>query len=442
MSRPQNSQRRVVISGMGILSPLGIGADAFWGTLASGESGIRKIDLMSYSAAPRNVGGEVRGFDDSVARKLVPKKQRKSVRMMCREIQLGAVAAVLALEHSGLDLDAIDHDRFGVDFGANLMYSPPDVLREACLRCVNEDDPSHTFHFDEWGDYGMQGLEPLWLLKYLPNMPACHIGIFVDAHGPNNSITLDEASANLVLGEASRVIGRGDADIMMAGTTGTRLHPVKSIHAALWDELADADGPPETWCRPFDKNRNGQLLAEGACAFVLEEEASARSRNATVYGTILGAASSCVIGPGGQPHIRQALAGAMQRAIRDAGIQPRDVGHVNAHGLSERVCDREEALAILDVFGETAADVPVTALKSYLGNAGSACGTLELAGSLLGLKNGVIPATLNYDTPDPQCPINVVHTEPTTTTNGIFLKINVTRIGQASALIVAAEQSP
>ena len=174
---------------MGILSPLGVGADAFWGSLASGESGIGKIDLMSYSAAPRNVGGEVREFDDSVARKLVPKKQRKAVRMMCREIQLGAVSAVLALEHSGLDLDAIDHDRFGVDFGANLMYSPPDVLREACLRCVHDDDPSYAFHFDEWGDYGMQGLEPLWLLKYLPNMPACHIGIFVDAHGPNNSIT-------------------------------------------------------------------------------------------------------------------------------------------------------------------------------------------------------------------------------------------------------------
>ena len=129
----------------------------------------------------------------------------------------------------------------------------------------------------------------------------------------------------------------------------------------------------------------------------------------------------------------------MRGAIRDAGLQPGDIGHINAHGLGDRNSDCEEALAINEVFREQAADVPVTALKSYMGNTGSGCGSLELAGSLLGLKHGVVPATLNYETPDPQCPINVVHTEPLRATNGVFLSINVTRIGQASALIVDAD---
>lgn len=438
MSSQHATDRRVVITGIGVLSPLGLGAETFWEKLAAGESGIGPIALLSYSAAPRNVGGEVRGFDEDVARRLVPKKQRKAVRMMCREIQLGAVSAVMALEHSGLDLETVDHDRFGVDFGANLMFSPPDVLKDACWKCVDEDDPAHAFHFEGWGEVGMKGMEPLWLLKYLPNMPACHIGIFLDAHGPNNSITLDEASANLVVGEAMRVISRGNADVMMAGTTGTRLHAVKTIHAALWDELADSDAPPQTWCRPFDRNRTGQVLAEGACTFLLEEESSARARGATVYGTILGAGSSCVLDREGRAHIRQALANAMRAALRDASLEPGDIGHVNAHGLAERHCDREEAAAIRDVFGASAGDVPVTALKSYFGNAGSACGSLELAGSLLGLNRGVVPRTLNYETPDPECAVNVVHGEPRATKNGLFLTANVTRMGQASALVIAA----
>src|SRR5690606_389251 len=162
--------------------------------------------------------------------------------------------------------------------------------------------------------------------RYLPNMPACHIGISNDARGPSNSITLDEASGNLALGEAFRIIVRDRADIMIAGTTGTRLHAVKTIHAALWDELAASDQPPESWCRPFDRDRNGQVVAEGACSFILEEESHAQSRGATILGTVLGAGSSCVIDRAGKPDPRQALTNAMRAALRDAGIEPDQVG--------------------------------------------------------------------------------------------------------------------
>jgi 3-oxoacyl-[acyl-carrier-protein] synthase II len=448
MSNSEESTRRVVITGIGVVSPLGIGAEPFWEKLASGQSGIAPIiHKENHAGTPRNTGGEVAEFTEKLARKTYLKPLRKNLKVMCREIQLGVASALLALDHSEIDLDTIDHQRFGVDFGANLMLSPPSVLKDGSWNCLEEGDENRDFQFDLWGrggsnptgTSGMEKMQPLWLLRYLPNMPACHIGIAADARGPNNSITLDEASGNLALGEAFRVIQRGAADTMIAGTTGTRLHVIKSLHAAIWDSLADTDDPPETWSRPFDKNRSGQVLAEGACSFILEEETQARNREATIYGTILGGGSSCVADKDGNANPRLALVNSMQAALRDANLTPADIGHINAHGLSTIKADREEALAIYDVFGDLAASVPVTALKSYLGNSGSGCGTLELAGSLLGLSHGVVPATRNYTTPDSEYPLNVVHGEPLTVSNKTVLNINVTRAGQASALIVRGE---
>jgi 3-oxoacyl-[acyl-carrier-protein] synthase II len=440
MSSTKESARRAVITGIGPVSPIGIGALPFWESLANRQSGVQIIESLSYSASPGHAGAEVRDFTLQAARKVYLKAQRKSIKVMCREIQLGVASAALAFEDSGLVADEINHERMGVGFGANLMLSPPDVLKEACWSCVAENGRGlPKFHYEKWGQTGLPSMEPLWLLRYLPNMPGCHIGIAIDARGPNNSITLDEASGNLAVGEASRIIQRGAADIMIAGTTGTRLHPVKTMHARLWDELAQSEEPPATWCRPFDRNRTGQVVGEGACSLVLEEESHAIGRGATILGRIVGSGSSCVIDRAGKPDLRKALANAARAALRDAQIDPADVGHINAHGLGERSVDRDEARAIGDVFGAYAAEIPVTAFKSYLGNAGSGCGTLELAGSLLGLKHGVVATTLNYTTPDPDCPLNVVRDEPLPATNRTFLSVNVTRAGQASALVISAE---
>ena len=439
MSHRQELGRRVVITGLGILSPLGIGVGPFWKNLAAGKSGLSTVALMSYSAAPRNVGGEVKEFTEKSAKKTYLTQQRKSIKVMCREIQMGVASASLAMENSGLSSDDVDPERFGVDFGANLMFSPPEVLTDACWLCVKEGDPDRRFQYDRWGGIGLPGMQPLWLLRYLPNMPACHIGISADARGPNNSITLDEASGNLALGEASRIILRDQADVMIAGTTGTRLHPVKTLHAALWDELANSNEAPQTWCRPFDLNRKGQVLGEGACSFILEEESHARNRGAKVLGSILGIGSSCVADRGGKPRVSQALVNAMRAALRDADLQPEEIGHLNAHGLGTKRTDLEETQAIQEVFGRYSRILPVTALKSFLGNSGSGCGTLELAGSLLALQHGVVPATLNYETPDPACALNVVHGEPLPVSNRRMMNVNVTRMGQASALIVSVE---
>ncbi|MEX0701017.1 MAG: beta-ketoacyl-[acyl-carrier-protein] synthase family protein [Planctomycetales bacterium] len=445
MSNSSGPARRVVITGIGVVSPVGIGLQAFRDSLAARRSGIGVVERLDHLAVPGNVAGEVRDFSEDVPKeifgRLLDKKAKtqmtKSLRLMCREIQLGVTAAMLALEDAGVQIDPqADNERLGVDFGANLMFSPPSVLKDACWTCTDDD---LRFHYEQWGDKGLSKMEPLWLLKYLPNMPACHIGIAARACGPNNSITLAEASGMLAVGEAFRVLTRGHADMMIAGTTGTRVHPVKSIHARLWDALAQEEGPPETWYRPFDAQRTGQVVGEGACAFILEEEESAKARGATVLGRVLGAGSSCVLDQSGKPDLRQALVNAMRAALRDADLGPGDIGHINAHGLGSREGDAQEAAAIHEVFGELAAKVPVTALKSYFGNSGSGCGPLELAASIVGLRNGGVPPTLNYETPDPACDLNVVHGQPLAVEDRRLLKVNVTGMGQASALVVEVE---
>lgn len=429
--------RDVVITGIGIVSPIGIGVDAFWDSLAAQRSGIKHCHLFPGFAAPDQVGGEISDFTDESARKIYLKEHRKNIKAMCREIQLGVASAMLALQHAGLDLDSINHERLGVEFGANLMFSAPDMLNEACMSCVDPGD--HQFHMERWGEQGMPKLEPLWLLRYLPNMPACHISIAADARGPSNSLTLDDASGNTVIGEACRVLLRDAADAMITGCTGTTLHPIKTLHLALWHDLATSPPEPERRCRPFDRHRSGRVVAEGACSFLLERRHSAEARQARIWGRVLGTGSSTVADRSGKPNYRLALAQAMRNALQAAGITPADVGHINAHGLGTQEVDVAEAQAIQDVFGpELGRRVPVTAVKSYLGNSGAGSGTLEIAASLISLAHGVVPVTLNYETPDPECPLNVVAREPLPTSNKIFLKANVTRIGQAAAAVIEA----
>lgn len=433
MAGNRESERQVVITGIGVVSPIGIGVADFWKALKSGTSGIRATTMLPCAPPNHRIAGEVRDFNPSQFTKT--REQKKALRVMCREIQLGFAAASLALDDAGIKDGDVEPDRLGVEFGANLMLSPPEDLAEAEMACT--DATTHEFLYDRWGDVGLGQMFPLWLLKFLPNMPACHIGIAADARGPNNSITIDEASGNLVIGEALRVIARGHADVMITGSTGTRVHTVKSIHAMMWDKLAMFEDDPATACRPFDRNRTGQVIGEGSGVLMLEDDSHARRRGAKIYGRILGASSACVGTIAGRGDTRRALAQAMHGALKDAGLTPQDIGHINAHGLATIESDRLEASAIHDVFGEYASKVPVTALKSYFGNSAAGCGLLELAGSLVALAQGLIPHTLNYRSPDPECGLNLVAGEPLPTTNRTFLKINVTRMGQASAVVVA-----
>jgi 3-oxoacyl-[acyl-carrier-protein] synthase II len=436
MTASNGSERQIVVTGIGLMSPIGIGTDAFWSNLSGGHSGIARATLIDFVAAPDNIVGEVSEFTVSAAKKIYLKKQRKSIKVMCREIQLGVASAMQAIEHAGIGEDTVERDRFGVDFGANLMFSPPEILVDAAMKCVDSANPKE-FQFEQWGHHGLSRMQPLWLLCYLPNMPGCHIGIAADARGPNNSITLDDASANLVVGEACRAIQRDRADIMIAGSTGTRVHPVKSIHARMWDQLATSPADGTARCRPFELNRTGEVVGEGACSLILEEESHARARGATIYGRIRGSGASCVCSTDGTVDRKQALINSMEAALRCAGMTPDEIGHINANGTGARECDQEEAEAIMAVFGARATQIPVIGLKSYLGNSGPGAGSMELAGSLLSLANGHLPATLNYDQADPACPLNVT-TELAKIDIPVGMSLSVTRMGQASVVIVEA----
>ncbi len=425
---------RIAITGLGMITACGIGTDAFLENILQGRSGIGPIDLFPGEVPPGHIGGQCRDFNDSTIKKQYLKPQRKSIKVMCRDIQLGVASANIAMVHSGLELNEEERSRLGVEFGADLMLSPPDVLAKATFESRNEQGmPTDTI----WGDKGIAQMEPLWLLKYLPNMPSCHISIHADARGPSNSLTLEETTGNMALGESLRIIRRGKADAMIAGTTGTRLHVVKSINYMAMHELAEpGDIPAQEVLKPFDKQSRGEVVGEGACAIILEREKLARKRDAEIYGWILSVGSSCVRTPreGGNP--RQALVNAMNMALKSARINPDQIGHINAHGCGAKELDAAESAAIHEVFGSSAATVPVTAIKPYVGNCGAGTGTIELAASLLTMKQGLIPHTLNFETPDPRCELNIVHKEPLKTACKHFLKLSVSRSGRASATVV------
>ncbi len=434
MSTP--SPRDVVITGIGIFSPLGIGREAFWSSITEGRSGIHKVQLLPFIGTPDCVGGEISDFNEESAKKQHLKTLRKSLKVMCRDIQLGVASAIQAMEDAGLPPGSVAADRIGIDFGANLMSSPPEVLVGAAVKSLSEKNGRMAFDFDKWGDAGLSGMEPLWLLRYLPNMPGCHIGIALDARGPNNSITHDEASGGLAIAEAANIIRRNRADVMMTGTTGTRLQAAKACQYAKWDILAT--GPAETRCRPFDRDRTGEVLAEASCTLILEARVHAEARGAKILGTILGCGASTVISSSGDPDEATAVYQAASAAMKNAGLAPSEIGHVNASGSGHPLRDQLEASGLRRLFGENADRVPVTALKSYMGSSGSGAGLCEIAASLLGLQQGIVPKTLNFQTADPLAPLNVVHGEHLATDNKLFLKTSVTRMGQASAVVIAA----
>jgi 3-oxoacyl-[acyl-carrier-protein] synthase II len=420
-----SSRREVVVTGVGVVSPIGIGGDAFWASLLAGRSGIRPISRFDSSSLSVPFGGEVGDFD--------PKlwvRPRKSLKVMSREIQFGFAAADLAMTDAGIAAGGIEPERFGVVVGGDMIYADLEDLERTYRRAL----AGGAFDFSVWSEAIHEDLHPLWLLKHLPNMTASHIAIAHDARGPNNTIVLGDVSGLLAIGEAASVIRRGWADVMLAGGSGCRLHPMALV--ARGDaHLSHRRDDCTRASRPFDLDRDGLVNGEGAGMFVLESRDHALRRGARIRGHLLSASSRCEPAVGGAKLSGSALRLAIRAAIGQAGLEPGDIGHVNAHGASTIEMDRVEATAIAAELG----DVPVTAPKSAFGHLGAGGGAVELAASVLGLGAGLVPATLNYDVPDPRCPIHVVHEEPLADRPATVLAINLCSTGQAAAVVVVAE---
>lgn len=430
--------RRVVITGLGLISPLGNTPEALWDALTSGRSGVAQLSQMpetpvaSFGAEAKPWNGEIDDFGPLEGEK--KKAIRKGLKVMCRESQMGVAAAQRALHDAGFGAGGHVPERTGVVFGSDYMLSPPEELQSGIEACLDED---RKFHFDRWGKQGMSQMQPLWLLKFLPNMPAAHITFYNDFRGPSNSLTQREASSNLALGEAFRVIQRGHADVMVAGATGTRLHVMKAVHALQTEPVATVDpAAPGQASRPFDKDRTGAVLGEGAGAVVLESLESAQARGAKIYAEVLGSGASTVADKHLVADRAKALENAFRGALRDAGISPEQIGHIQAHGLGTPSCDIDESNAINAVLGSFGKKVPVTAVKSYSGNIGAAASFVEIVAGITALQKRQLFPVLNFTTPDPQISLNVVRNGEASP-GDVFVNLSVTPQGQASCSIIA-----
>ncbi|HTN77160.1 MAG TPA: beta-ketoacyl-[acyl-carrier-protein] synthase family protein, partial [Pirellulaceae bacterium] len=421
-------------TGLGLVSPLGNSPESLWNALVSGTSGVGPLVSLPSAVLPTKIAAEAKEFTGQIGNfgPLDKDQQRaikKALKLMCREIQMGVAAAQLAINHAGLKLDTVDRERAGVVYGSDFIVTMPEEFADGVSRCL---DASGKFEFDRWASDGLKAVDPLWLLKYLPNMPNSHIAIFNDLRGPNNALTVREASANLALAEGFTTIARGSADLIVAGATGTRVHPLRTIHAVMQEQVTVGEGDPTKASRPFEAGRSGMVLGEGAGAVILESLEHAQARGATILGEIVGYGSSTVMDASGVGRIREAIANVLRQALKTSGLQASEVGHIHAHGLSTVASDAAEAAAIKQVFGDR--QVPVTAAKSYFGNLGAAGGVVETIASVLALLNGKLFPILNYEEPAADCPIFAASNE--SSPGDSFINVNVTPQGQASAIAV------
>jgi 3-oxoacyl-[acyl-carrier-protein] synthase II len=415
--------RRAVVTGAGVLSPVGRGADPFLRSLLEGKSGVKPIRGFDASSLPVRFAGEIPDFD---AKDYVAKKDRRGLKMMARTIQLAVAAAQLALDDGKVDKSKLDPERFGVEFGAGLIATELPEIADAS-RVSTNCQPGVT-DLERWGREGLEAIQPLWMLKYLPNFLACHVSILHDARGPNNSITESDVASLLALGEAYRILGRDGADFFLVGGAESKMNVVSMVRQCLFEPLSRRNDAPEKACRPFERGRDGLVIGEGATVFVLEDLEHARKRGARILAEVVG------FGAAFDPNMTGAgLTRAVNAALAEAGVGPEDVDHVNAHGLGSRDSDAAEARGLEPVFGDR---VPVFAPKSYTGNLGAGGSVTELAASLLALRHGAVPATLNYEQPDPDCPVRVEGRGPRPAKKPFVVKTAFTQMGQCAAVVL------
>jgi 3-oxoacyl-[acyl-carrier-protein] synthase II len=394
--------RRVAVTGLGVVAPNGVGKEAFWNSCVNGRSGVGAIRSFDSASFPVRVAAEVPDFDIGP---FVPPAHRKSIKMMGRAARFGVAAAGHAVRDSGLDFSRENRERVGVVMGAGVVpIDLPEVsplLLEACR--------DGKFQLDNMGKRGKDSLFPLWILKYLPNMTAAHISLIHGAQGPNSTITTACAAGTQAVGEGMRLISRGDADIVLAGGADSRIDPLLILAYSALGALSPANRPADQVSRPFDGQRDGFVLGEGAGVLVLEEMERARKRGAIIYAEVMGLGSSFdaygVTKP--DPEAGGAVR-AIQWALKEAKIDFRDVDYINAHGTSTRLNDLMETEAVKRAFEGSAKQLPLSSIKSMIGHLIGAAGAVEAAAMALTLQTGVLPPTINQTTPDPGCDLDYV----------------------------------
>jgi 3-oxoacyl-[acyl-carrier-protein] synthase II len=393
---------RVVVTGIGVVSPNGIGRREFSDAIVEGRSGVSFIESFDTTGLPIKIAGEIKNFD------VLPflGEQKKSAKLMSRAVGFAVGAAALAVEDSGLDTRKLDPSRFGVCMGTGITPMEVSELVGPIGRGMR---PDGSFDMAAFTMARAESIFPLWLLQHLPNMAAAHISILQHAMGPNNTIVTACAAGTQAVGEAFRLIARGDADVILAGGCDSRLDPQLLVAYNAMKTVSASARPPAEVSRPFDGERDGFVLGEGAAVLVLESLTRARRRKATIYAEITGYGSSFDAYGITRPEPEgKGAAISMTAAMREARIDPADIDYINAHGTSTRLNDLMETVAVKRVFGHRAASIPMSSQKSMVGHLIGASGALEAAATAMSLQRGVIPPTINQATPDPECDLDYV----------------------------------
>ncbi len=395
--------RRVVITGIGVVAPNGVGKDAFWSACLNGKSGVGPIQTFDATGHPVKIAAEVQNFDVTPH---LPPSQRKSMKIMSRAMRFAVGAAGLGIQDSGLDFGKLDPGRIGVVMGTGLVPVDLPELTPALVESCDEDGNLETARL---GKKGADALFPLWILKYLPNMVAAHISLAFNAQGPNSTITTACAAGTQAVGEAMRLIARDDADVVLAGGADSRIDPLLILAYTALGALSRSERPATEVSRPFDGQRDGFVLGEGAAVLVLEELEHAKKRGATIYAEVTGLGSSfdAYAATKPDPEARGA-ARAIKESLREAKVDPADVNYINAHGTSTRLNDQMETMAVKQVFGADAKVLPLSSIKSMVGHLIGAAGAVEAAALALTLHTGAIPPTINQSQRDPACDLDYV----------------------------------
>ena len=422
-------RRRVVVTGLGAVSPNGIGTEEFWKATLAGESGIAPIEAFPTDGFEVRCAGEVTGFraQDYV-------KNRKSLKIMGRNIRFGVAAARIAVEAAGLAEAPPAEERFGVVMGSGIVPTDVEEVGAAVLESL---DDERNFDLKRFGKSGQKLLHPLWLLKHLPNMVAAHISIQHGARGPNNTIVTACSASTQAIGEAARVIERGDADVMIAGGSDSRIDPLSLVAYTLLGAVTTADRPAAELSRPFARDRDGFVLGEGGACMILEDEAHAKARGATIYAELAGYGSSFDAEGVTRPSMDGAHAArSMTLALKDAGMSPSQIDYVSAHGTSTVLNDLMETNAIKLALGDDARRVPLSSIKSMIGHLIGAAGAMEAVASVLAIRDNAVPPTINLHEADPECDLDYVPNEAREMKVGAVLTSNFGFGGQNAALVI------
>lgn len=408
---------QVVVTGVGVVSPIGIGVNAFWDALMTGRSGVVVRPEFVDTDWAFKIAGIVKDFE---GKKYV--KPRKAIKVMCPPIQFGFAAATMAAEMAKIVDGTVDPDRVGTVFGTEPFYCHPEEIAGVFRQCVEDEVYIHP----RWGENFMREIQPLWMLKYLPNMVASHISIAVNSRGPSNSICQSEASSLLSIIEGATLIQRGLADVVFAGGTGSP----SSITGLLYhgqNHLSRRVDDPEGACRPFDADRDGQVVGEGAGAIVLESESHAKARGVDILCRLGGwNRNFCT----DKSQFADALASNFRATLSASGVDASSVGHINANGFGTIEDDQQESQAIHSVFGDT----PVLAAKANFGNLGPGTGVIELVASILAMQNSTLPPAINFNSSN-DCAIQL-NKQSTPLEQSSCVKQSFSRTGQIASILL------